>query len=289
MTNGYACPACRAELPEDLLCSSCDSAVEVRDGIPVFIAVTTDQKAEQAAFFDEATDEEFEIERPRGQPRFYEWLLRWKFQRAVEGLPLAEMSALVFCGGSGMDAEFLARAGASVITSDVSIGAARRARERARRHHVEYDVIVADVERLPFADESIDVVYVHDGLHHIEDPYAGLREMARVAHRAVCVTEPADAALTAAAVKAGFALEREEAGNRVARLRLAGVRRALELEGFRTAHASRYAMFYRHEPGPAMRLASLPAVRWLAISGFEVLNRMFGRLGNKLVVQASRK
>jgi ubiquinone/menaquinone biosynthesis C-methylase UbiE len=44
---------------------------------------------------------------------------------------------------------------------------------------------VADAERLPFPDRSIDVVYVHDGLHHLARPEAGLAEMTRVARLAV--------------------------------------------------------------------------------------------------------
>lgn len=188
-----------------------------------------------------------------------------------------------------MDAELLVGAGASVITSDLSLGAARRAQERTRRHGVDFDAIVAEVERLPFADCSVDIAYVHDGLHHIEDPLAGLREMARVARKAVCVTEPADALVTSFAVKVGFALEREEAGNRVARLQLADVSRALEAEGFRVTRAKRYGMFYRHEPGPAMRALSRPVLFPLAMICFRLLNAAVGRFGNKLAVQAVRR
>ena len=39
---------------------------------------------------------------------------------------------------------------------------------------------VADVFALPFADDSFDLVHVHQVLEHIGDPVAGLREMRRV-------------------------------------------------------------------------------------------------------------
>jgi ubiquinone/menaquinone biosynthesis C-methylase UbiE len=41
----------------------------------------------------------------------------------------------------------------------------------------------ADVEELPFADESFDSVIVHAGLHHCRSPHRGLLEMYRVARK----------------------------------------------------------------------------------------------------------
>jgi ubiquinone/menaquinone biosynthesis C-methylase UbiE len=77
---------------------------------------------------------------------------------------------------------------------------------------------VADVEQLPCADCSVDIVYVHDGLHHLSDPLVGLAEMCRVARRCVLITEPSRAAVTAIAVRLGIALDEEDAGNRVERV-----------------------------------------------------------------------
>jgi ubiquinone/menaquinone biosynthesis C-methylase UbiE len=44
--------------------------------------------------------------------------------------------------------------------------------------------------RLPFADRSFDAVSCWELLHHLDDPVAALREMARVARRRVIVFEP---------------------------------------------------------------------------------------------------
>ncbi len=186
----------------------------------------------QAEWFDHEADAEWEIERPEGAPALHRWLLEEKFRRAVEGIDLRGATALVVCAGSGMDAEFLARAGANVIALDVSLGALRRAVERKRRHGFELLAVVGDAARLPFRDASVDVVFVHDGLHHLDDPLAGLAEMARVARSAVCVSEPARARITALAVRAGLALEREEAGNRVGRLDAEAVETVLRTKGF---------------------------------------------------------
>jgi SAM-dependent methyltransferase len=287
-----SCVSCRADLAvgdSERACQSCGRSYAVVDGIPVIIADADGAHARlQAQWFDDEVNAEWEIERPYGGPVLHRWLLAEKFRRSVANLDLRGLTALVVCGGSGMDAEFLAQSGAHVISSDISPGAGRRARERARRHEVQIDVVVADAERLPFPDRSIDVVYVHDGLHHLERPLKGLAEMARVARTAVCVTEPARAALTALAVRVGVALEHEEAGNRVARLTPHEVRSTLAARGFRIVIAERYGMYYRHEPGRIVRLLSAPGAFAVARIGFRAANRLLGPAGNKLVVMAAR-
>jgi glycosyltransferase involved in cell wall biosynthesis/SAM-dependent methyltransferase/uncharacterized protein YbaR (Trm112 family) len=306
------CPMDRAPLADQgasLVCLSCRREYYTVDGIPVVVAdlslVDQDEidhheqhsgylgdahKTAQAAHFDRAIVEEFEISRPHATPRLYQFLLGEKYRRGIGrlGTQLRGVSALTVCGGSGMDAEFLARSGASVVATDVSVGAARRAKERARRYSLAITPVVADVERLPFADRSFDVVFVHDGLHHLERPEAGLREMARVARRWVSVTEPARAAATSVAIRAGLALECEEAGNRVARLDPNDVVAVLREEGFRPLVAERYAMYYRHQPGRVSRALSNPLVFPIVRASWKLANGLLGRFGNKLIVLAER-
>jgi SAM-dependent methyltransferase len=244
----------------------------------------------QAAHFDEE-DDEFETERPRGTTRLYAWLIDEKFRRSIAGIAglVPGCTALAVCGGSGMDAELLARAGADVVSADISLGASRRARERARRFDLDLTPVVADAESLPFADRSFDLVYVHDGLHHLEHPEAGLAEMARVARRAVSITEPARAALTRAAVRAGLALECEQAGNRVARINPGEVAAFLQERGFDVVRAERYGMLYRHHPGAPSRLLSRTRVFPLTVATLRGANAVAGSLGNKMTVQALRR
>lgn len=301
------CPACQGALAwssGEACCDACERAYPIVDDIPVLLIDQSatehdeldhmhghDHKRHQAEFYDRDVAEDFEITRPHGTPRLYRWLLAQKFARSIVGLQhlLPGGIALSVCGGSGMDAEFLAQAGATVISSDISLGAARRTAERARRYGLAILPVVADVEHLPFRDRSIDLVYVHDGLHHLERPLAGIGEMARVAARAVSVTEPARAAVTRLAVRAGLALEREDAGNRVARVTPAEVADALRTGGFRVVRAQRYAMYYRHVPGRLFTALSLPLLFPLTRSGWRVANRLVGRWGNKVTVQAVRE
>jgi glycosyltransferase involved in cell wall biosynthesis/SAM-dependent methyltransferase/uncharacterized protein YbaR (Trm112 family) len=310
---GLACPVCRGVLTEgaaSLDCPVCDRRYPIDDGIPLLVpdlATTTHDEIEhhggsghdhgdthknaQADHFDRAVAEQFEISRPHGTPRLYRFLLGEKFRRATSpiGRDLVGATALTVCGGSGMDAEFLARAGARVVSSDISFGAAVRARERARRSGLPITSIVADVEHLPFADDAFDLVFVHDGLHHLERPEAGVAEMARVARRWVSLTEPAAAAATRVAIKAGVALEREEAGNVVARLTPSEVVDVLRGNGFRSLAAQRYAMYYRHDPGSVFRLLSRSWIFPVVRAGWRAGNAAIGRVGNKMVVVAEHE
>lgn len=310
-----ACPRCHGQLDEadsQFSCVGCGATYRIGAGIPIFVdgsATEQDEldhqvgrhghhdassgdahKAAQAAHFERAAEAEFEIERPAGSPEFHGFLLTEKFRRSVEPFrgQLDGWTALTVCGGSGMDAEFLASAGASVISSDLSLGAAVRVCDRADRHGASITSIVADVEHLPFADRSVDLVYVHDGLHHLEDPSAGIAEMARVARRAVCISEPARAVATSIGVRLGLALDREEAGNRVARLQLGATTAALEATGFRIVRADRYAMYYHHVPGRLTSFLSRRPLLPMAVLGWRLANRIVGRFGNKLTIVAVR-
>jgi SAM-dependent methyltransferase len=287
----FACPVCRGVFSGSggsFECTGCGRHFTVEDGIPVLLAEGDSQRGAQMKYFDDEVDEEFEIERPTGTPRLYEAILREKFRLATRSVELRGAQVLVICGGSGMDAEFLAEAGANVVSSDVSLGAGRRARERAQRHGVDFSVVVADAEHLPFRDGSFDVVYVHDGLHHIDRPLVGLAEMARVARGTVCLTEPARSVATKFAVKLGLAQNVEDAGNRVARLTAEEVVDILGRDGFQVVSARRYAMFYRHEPKLPTRALSLRLLAPVVIAGLRVASAAAGPVGNKLVVTAVR-
>lgn len=300
------CPKCRGALLDSsdsgTTCTACGSSFAKQDGISVLLPdvdsasheeldhIHGSHKQSQADFFDRAEAEEFEISRPNGSPGLYRWLMAEKFRRSLRGLgsTLDGRTALTVCGGSGMDAEFLARSGARVITSDISIGAATRAAERSRRTELPILSIVADVEHLPFRDRSIDHVHVHDGLHHLAKPERGIDEMIRVAAGTISITEPAQAVVTSLAIRAGLALETEDAGNRVARLNPREVAARLDAAGFRVLAADRYAMYYRHEPGRIMEQLSRPALLPVAIAYWRALSAIVGRFGNKLAVVAVR-
>jgi demethylmenaquinone methyltransferase/2-methoxy-6-polyprenyl-1,4-benzoquinol methylase len=290
------CPACRRDLdwqPQEVRCTGCSAAYEIVDGIPVLRPAEIDdpgsQKDVQATFFDEA-DPEFEVTRPHGEPWLYRWLLAEKFRRSLEALPLPgeALTAVTICGGSGMDAEFLARVGASVISTDISLGAAQRTRERARRYKFDVLPVVADAESLPLRDRSVDLLYVHDGLHHLESPKAGLHEMLRTSRLAISINEPARAGATMLAARVGLSEHFEEAGNFIARLDQTTLAADVSAAGYEIVRSERYAMVYRHEPGRAARILSRPGLRNLTATALLAFNTIAGGIGNKLTLQALR-
>jgi SAM-dependent methyltransferase len=299
------CPRCASHISwqgGSLRCPDCGWRAISTDGIPIVLAdpeVAPDghvdpdafeHKAAQVAHVDHDVDPEFEIERPARTPALYRSFLDEKFNRGpgTLGAGLAAVTALTVCGGSGMDAEALAKAGARVVTSDLSLEATKRARVRADRHGTSMSFVVADVEHLPYDNESFDLVAVHDGLHHLADPFVGLAEMARVARRWVVISEPAQARATQLAVRLGLALETESAGNRVARLDPSSVVDFLRQHGFESRRAQRYAMYYPHHPGRVFQLLSLPVILQVVRTCWRVADRLIGRWGNKMVVIGER-
>ncbi|HEU5216878.1 MAG TPA: methyltransferase domain-containing protein [Gaiellaceae bacterium] len=290
------CPVCRGGLEwqaQEARCTGCGAVYGIADGIPVLRrtepAAAGEQKDVQASFFDEA-DPEFEVTRPHGTPWLYRWLLAEKFRRSLEALPLpAEgLTAATICGGSGMDAEFLVRVGASVISTDISLGAAQRTGERARRFGFDVLPVVADAEALPLRDRSVDLLYVHDGLHHLDSPAAGIREMLRTSRLAISINEPARAGATMLAARVGLSEHYEEAGNFIARVDPEQLAAEVEAAGFEVVRNERYAMVYRHEPGRAALVLSQPGLRHLTRAALGTFNAVAGGVGNKLTLQAVR-
>jgi len=289
------CPVCHGPLEwgDSLGCEGCVGDYPIVDGIPILLPRASRDdpgKREQAEHHDAEADPDYEVRRPHGTPAAFGWMLAEKLRRSAIGLEhlIPGSTVVTLCGGSGMDAESLARAGARTIVADISLGAARRARERGRRYGLDIASVVADAEHLPLADRSVDIAYVHDGLHHLADPLAGVDEMARVARTAVSVNEPARARLTAAAIRGGLAFEVEEAGNEIGRMDLEAVVGRLRSLGYRATDAHRYGMYHGHVAGGVARFLSRRRLIGPSKAALLLANRRAGRLGNKLTVKAVR-
>lgn len=247
-------------------------------------------KAHQQHHFDhEVGDPEFEITRPRGGGRFYTFLMNYKVGTALGllGESIAGRSVLDVCSGSGMDAELLLSHGPDVVCLDISERAIARAAERAHRYALNYRLVVGDVENLPFPDRAFDYVFVHDGLHHLDDPERAIAEMARVSRRGVVITEPADALLTGLLVRTGLLPELEESGNVVRRLHPRRLRALFDQLGPWEVRHRRYLVKYPHQPGRLFRLLDLPGIFTLGELAFLLLGvHLFGPTGNKLAFVA---
>lgn len=132
------------------------------------------------------------------------------------------------------------------------------------------------------------VVAVHDGLHHLDDPFRAMGEMARVARHAVLVMDPARAALTRLAVRLVLAVDAEDAGNQVKRLVPSEVAAYLRGLGFEPIRWRRTLMYYPHMPNRWFKLLSSPWAFWAVRTAFHGANIVAGRWGNKLAIGAVR-
>jgi SAM-dependent methyltransferase len=249
-----------------------------------------DRQNLQQHFYEEECDPEFEIERPHQCGRLYSFFIDYKFALGVELLKADVRNAtmLEVCCGSGMMTEKFACLGAKVTGTDFSRAAIARAKKRAQRYKFDAAFAVADAHQLDYADRSFDFAYVHDGLHHLDDPYAAISEMARVAKVGVLIMDPAKAALTALAVRVGIAEDVEEAGNEVKRLDPDRVIQHLRKQGFRQINWRRTLMYHQHEPFGWFRWFENEPMFSMFRPAFVASNALVGRWGNKLTLAALR-
>lgn len=80
--------------------------------------------------------------------------------------------------GRGVFARYLSGQGANLVAADFSPAAIAHARVRLQSYDA--DVIVADVQAIPFDDGTFDVVVSQETLEHVPDPDKGLAELVRV-------------------------------------------------------------------------------------------------------------
>jgi SAM-dependent methyltransferase len=200
-----------------------------------------------------------------------------KVDKAVGHRPDGWRRSLEIGAGTGYFTLNLLRAGmiAEATCSDISPGMLTALRANAERLSLEVRTEQVDAERLPFPDESFDLVLGHAVLHHIPDLERAFAEFARV-------LAPGGMVL--------FAGEPSRYGDRLARVpkRAAGAlaplwRRALgaraaaphdeqvpdaALEGFVDVHA--------FSPGELARAARSAGFADVRITGEELLANWFG-------------
>jgi Methyltransferase domain len=125
------------------------------------------------------------------------YLVQWRLRSAMERLLKTrpeiqtwdQLSVASICCGAGLEGSLLIDAGLiPVFVSDLSAKGVRAAITRDHR----LMGFAADAEELPLANNSVDLVVVQDGLHHLRSPVRGFTEMLRTARIAACFLEPHD-------------------------------------------------------------------------------------------------
>lgn len=105
-----------------------------------------------------------------GQDRLW----RKEVARAVDARP--GMRVLDLAAGTATSSMTFAATGAYVVPCDFSLGMLRVGKQK----HPHLPLTAGDATRLPFRDESFDVVTISFGLRNVVDTDAALREMLRV-------------------------------------------------------------------------------------------------------------
>gem|GEM_PF-332747 len=82
--------------------------------------------------------------------------------------------------GAGTDFVNWLRHGANAVGVDLTTAAVELTKERLELEGLAAQVLVADAEKLPFADESFDIVYSYGVLHHSPDTRKAVDEVYRV-------------------------------------------------------------------------------------------------------------
>jgi len=136
-----------------------------------------------------------------GKSKIAKFVAYYRLKKAVKLLPFSikDLKVLVICCGGGFDSCYLVKNGAVVTATDIDKKLVSETKKRCKKIRT----MVADATKLPFKDKEFDVVWVNDGLHHLDDPYKGLNEMYRVAKKGFVFLEAQKTFLTPLLIKLG--------------------------------------------------------------------------------------
>ncbi len=196
---------------------------------------------------------------------------------------IKDLSLLDICCGSGMISEYYAKKEAKVSGIDIYPAAIERASIRSKRYKFQAEFRIADATNLPYSAKSFDIVSVHDGLHHLDNPKKAVNEMVRLAKKGIVIIEPAKALITELFILLGASF-RYEGSDFVYRFKKDELTSWLKKFGIKKVLIKRYIMYYPHKPGRFFRIFDNAVLFYIVKEIFQVINFIFGRLGNKIQV-----
>ncbi len=193
------CPSCRRHEPslteEDsgFRCEGCGERFPVQDGLPELVPASSPLRATgpgaEVTSVGLGTSAERQRDywesdmghRPADHP-VVAGFARQRWKHLERHLPLAELSSALDVGaGNGFSTRYAPEHLAITATDGSS---------RMLRRHPGPRRLLADAKSLPFRSKSFDLAYCWELLHHVDEPYLALREMARVSRGFVYVFEP---------------------------------------------------------------------------------------------------
>jgi ubiquinone/menaquinone biosynthesis C-methylase UbiE len=214
-----------------------------------------------------------------------------KLERALGEDGLQFGRALEIGAGTGYFTLNLLRAGVvdSAVATDISQGMLDELSATARRLHLDVRTARCEAERLPFADDSFDLVFGHAVLHHLPDLGAAFREFRRVLRpggRLAFCGEPSRHGDRLAAVPKRAALAVAPAWRRVL-----GARARTELEDAAEVreHGLEHVVdVHAFTPGQLSELARAAGFTDVRVAGEELVAGLFGWVNRTLESTANK-
>src|SRR6267142_255348 len=123
-------------------------------------------------------------------------------RKVLEGSGVTKDDTVLVIGGGNIDIVLLETVGLTNYTlSNLTSSAISRTDRK--------DSPLLNAEDLRLSDDSFDIVFAHDVLHHCYTPHKAVREMMRVARRCVIFFDPNDSAFMRALVRLNFSFQYE--------------------------------------------------------------------------------
>jgi ubiquinone/menaquinone biosynthesis C-methylase UbiE len=187
-----ACPTCKGELRDavKLQCSGCGKTYDVLRGIPNFLPLYGEAKAdkpsqdlqEEQQFYQNLYSDLNGLD--DGHCVVYGYDDLYAFMKDVPTGSLLDLGC-----GPGQHAKDLALKGYDVTGIDVSHNGLRHAQQVNDAHGLESSFVLGDIENLPFKDRAFDVVFCGLILHHFPRLDRVLSEIARVCNSHIVAFE----------------------------------------------------------------------------------------------------
>jgi ubiquinone/menaquinone biosynthesis C-methylase UbiE len=149
-------------------------------------ATSAEAKEQVRSFWSRTPCGSWDATAPEGTAEYYAQVEARRYElepfiaRYAEFAQARDRKVLEIGVGLGTDHALFARAGAEMHGVDLTERSIELVRRRLDNEGLSSELRVADAERLPFEDESFDIVYSWGVLHHTPDTPAAFREAIRV-------------------------------------------------------------------------------------------------------------
>ncbi len=106
-----------------------------------------------------------------------------KFEAALKGLNISRDDLILDAGcGTGLLFDYIAANAGTIVGSDISRKLLLQAEERAKKFQSVH-VVLADADRMPFKNDSFDLVFAFTLIQNMPNPVETLKEIKRLAKR----------------------------------------------------------------------------------------------------------